>query len=153
MRVNRKKQLKPNVEYVTPAGYKYTTDAKGRIATVEAKLDYGLASRNAYAQRQAGGPDRLPTDDGGHLIASIFKGSGDIDNLVPMNANINRGEYKKLEYVWAQALRRDPPETVEVKIKPLYRGGSKRPERFQIQYSIGNGSLRTVNLKNRKEVK
>ncbi|WP_419893811.1 DNA/RNA non-specific endonuclease [Oceanobacillus kimchii] len=29
-----------------------------------------------------------------HLIANIFKGSGDLDNLVPMNAALNRREYK-----------------------------------------------------------
>lgn len=32
----------------------------------------------------------LDTDDGEHLIASIFKGSGDIDNLVLMDATLNR---------------------------------------------------------------
>ncbi|OLS38295.1 hypothetical protein BTR22_07365 [Alkalihalophilus pseudofirmus] len=148
IRVNRKKQLKPNIEYVTPAGYKYTTDAKGRITTVEAKLDYGLAARNNYAQRQVGGPDRLPTDDGGHLIASIFKGSGDIDNLVPMNANINRGEYKKLEYEWANALKKNPPETVEVRIEPLYRGDSQRPSMFEIEYKVGNDDWVIKTLRN-----
>lgn len=30
----------------------------------------------------------LPDDEGGHLIARIFKGSGDLDNLVPMNGNL-----------------------------------------------------------------
>ncbi|MBM7585888.1 DNA/RNA endonuclease G (NUC1) [Bacillus pakistanensis] len=29
--------------------------------------------------------------------ASIFKGSGNLDNLVPMNGNLNKGEWKKLE--------------------------------------------------------
>ncbi|WP_407719720.1 DNA/RNA non-specific endonuclease [Oceanobacillus kimchii] len=30
-------------------------------------------------------------------MANIFKGSGDLDNLVPMNAALNRREYKNLE--------------------------------------------------------
>lgn len=33
-------------------------------------------------QRVAGRQDRLPDDDGGHLIATQFNGPGDIDNLV-----------------------------------------------------------------------
>lgn len=42
-----------------------------------------------------GREDRLVTDDGGHLIASIFNGSGNLDNLVPMDSNLNRGAWKK----------------------------------------------------------
>ena len=34
--------------------------------------------------------DRLPDDDGGHLIARAFGGSKDIDNLVPQSKYINR---------------------------------------------------------------
>lgn len=64
----------------------------------------GKADRNQYAQRTVGGVDRLDTDDGGHLIANIFKGSGEIDNLVPMNATLNRSEYKTLENTWKNAL-------------------------------------------------
>lgn len=45
-----------------------------------------------YAQKVAESEDRLHDDEGGHLIASIFKGSGDLDNLVPMNSNLNKGD-------------------------------------------------------------
>ncbi|MED4976918.1 DNA/RNA non-specific endonuclease [Heyndrickxia faecalis] len=48
---------------------------------VEAKLKLGNAKRKPYAQRIVGGEDRLKNDDGGHLIASIFEGSGEINNL------------------------------------------------------------------------
>ncbi|AJH18901.1 cytoplasmic protein [Bacillus mycoides] len=51
-----------------------------------------------------GGNDRLDDDDGGHLIATIFKGSGNMDNLVRMSSNLNREEWKKLENEWANAL-------------------------------------------------
>lgn len=34
--------------------------------------------------------NRLPDDDGGHLIGSQFHGPGDIDNLVAQNSQINR---------------------------------------------------------------
>jgi predicted ribonuclease toxin of YeeF-YezG toxin-antitoxin module len=107
-----------------------------------------LAERNEYAQRIVGREDRLPDDEGGHLIASIFKGSGDIDNLVPMNANLNKGEWKKLENSWKKALDVDPPEEVKLKIKPVYKGDSQRPYKFDIRYKVGDDEWRTVTLNN-----
>lgn len=107
----RRKVLKPNVQYTTPEGYTYRTDELGRIVSCEGTLKKGLAERNEYAQRIiVGREDRLPDDEGGHLIASIFKGSGDIDNLVPINANLNKGEWKKLENIWKKALNAKPPQ-------------------------------------------
>lgn len=83
-----------------------------------------------------GGNDRLDDDDGGHLIATIFKGSGNMDNLVPMNSNLNRGEWKKLENEWANAL--NDGDKVRVKITPNYSGNSKRPDSVVIRYKIGD---------------
>ncbi|WHY59107.1 DNA/RNA non-specific endonuclease [Peribacillus simplex] len=137
-RERMKKVLKPNIEYTSPGGHVYKTDEKGRITSVEGSLDLGSGKRNNYAQRIAGREDRLPDDQGGHLIASIFKGSGHLDNLVPMNANLNMGEWKKLEISWAKALDSNPPKTVEVKITPVYKGDSKRPASFRINYKIDN---------------
>ncbi|CAH0173276.1 MULTISPECIES: DNA/RNA non-specific endonuclease [Bacillaceae] len=133
-KVNRKKTLKPNVEYTTKEGYKYTTDDNGRIAIAEAKLELGKAKRDPYAQRKVGGDDRLSNDDGGHLIASIFKGSGEIDNLVPMNATLNRSENKTLENTWKKALVEG--KEVTIKVKPIYEAQSARPSEFKINYVI-----------------
>ena len=67
------KELTPNVRYVTQDGYKYTTDDLGRIVDVEAdKLILKEADRNLGMQRVAGREDRLPDDDGGHLIGTQF---------------------------------------------------------------------------------
>ncbi|MGE7118918.1 DNA/RNA non-specific endonuclease [Peribacillus sp. NPDC046944] len=128
-----KKVLKPNVEYTSPGGHVYKTDEKGRISSVEGSLDLGSGKRNKYAQRIAGREDRLPDDQGGHLIAT-----GQLDNLVPMNANLNMGEWKKLESSWAKALDSNPPKTVEVKISPVYKDDSMRPISFKINYRIDN---------------
>ena len=137
-KVNGKKALKPNVEYVTEEGYKYVTDSSGRISNVEGSLDAGKAKRNAYAQRMVGKDNgRLATDDGGHLIASIFKGSGDLDNLVPMDATLNRGDWKVMENSWAKAL--DKGKTVDIKIKSIYSGTSQRPISFKVKYRVDNG--------------
>ena len=146
-KVNGKKVLKSNIEYVTEEGYKYVTDSGGRISKVEGSLEPGKAKRNAYAQRNVGRNNgRLDTDDGGHLIASIFKGSGDIDNLVPMDATLNRGDWKAMENTWAKAL--DRGKTVEVRIEPIYSGNSMRPISFDIEYKIGNGDWEIQSFSN-----
>lgn len=129
-KVDGKKALKPDIDYTTKEGYYYKTDSNGRISNVEAKLDLGKAERNQYAQRTVGGKDRLPNDDGGHLIASIFKGSGEIDNLVPMNATLNRSEYKTLENTWKKTL--EEGKEVTIKVKPIYEEKSSRPSEFKI---------------------
>ncbi|MGM7700575.1 DNA/RNA non-specific endonuclease [Pseudalkalibacillus sp. Hm43] len=132
----RKKVLQSNIRYVTPEGYKYQTDELGRIKSVEGTLSLGKAKRNTYAQRTVGGNDRLSNDDGGHLVASIFKGSGEIDNLVPMDANLNRGAFKTIENEWAKALNNG--DEVEINVKPIFKGDSLRPEAFSINYSIND---------------
>lgn len=132
--------MKPDIEYTTHEGNHYKTDGKGRISSVEAKLQLGKAERNQYAQRTVGGKDRLPNDDGGHLVASIFKGSGEIDNLVPMNSSLNRSEYKTLEQTWKEAL--DKGKEVTVTVKPIYEGQSTRPSEFKINYSIDGKKYR-----------
>ncbi|MGM0758067.1 MAG: DNA/RNA non-specific endonuclease, partial [Bacillota bacterium] len=96
------------------------------------------------AQSNSGKPDRLLDDDGGHLIASIFKGSGDIDNLLPMNSQINRsgGKWYTMEQEWLAALKEVPPQHVEVSIRPVYKDDSLRPERFVVRYKIGERTKR-----------
>lgn len=99
--------------YETKQGYTFKTDQKGRINSVNADLQLGKAKRNLYAQSNVGKPDRLPDDDGGHLIASQFKGSGDIDNLVPMNSQVNRrgGKWYEMEQEWRNALKEVPQKS------------------------------------------
>ncbi|WP_233532395.1 DNA/RNA non-specific endonuclease [Paenibacillus alkalitolerans] len=144
-KVDGKKALKPDIEYTTNEGYRYTTDSNGRIASAEANLQLGKADRNKYAQRKVGGEDRLSSDDGGHLVASIFKGSGEIDNMVPMDATLNRSEYKVLENTWKKAL--EEGKTVEVRVEPIYSGDSARPSKFEVEYKI-DGKKYEVNLTN-----
>jgi len=146
-RDGRRKVLKPNVEYTTPAGYTYRTDDKGRIVNAEGKLNLGEAKRNNHAQKVAGREDRLLDDEGGHLIATIFKGSGSLDNLVPMNGNLNKGEWKKIENMWRKQLEKG--KLVEVKIKPVYKGESQRPVSFDIEYKIGKGKWQYKEFQNK----
>ncbi|MCI6185703.1 MAG: DNA/RNA non-specific endonuclease [Spirochaetia bacterium] len=125
--------FKPNLNY-TSCGYNYKTDSLGRISNYSGKLKLQNGVRNKAAQVAAGGNDRLANDDGGHLIATIFGGSGTSENLVAMNSSINRGEYKKLENLWASALAAG--KTVSVDGQCLYNGNSERPTKFIITYII-----------------
>lgn len=95
----------------------------------------------------AGREDRLLDDEGGHLIATIFKGSGSLDNLVPMNGNLNKGEWKKIENMWRKQLEKG--KLVEVKIKPVYKGESQRPVSFDIEYKIGKGKWQYKEFQNK----
>lgn len=53
-----------------------------------------------------------------------------------MNSNLNRGEWKKMENSWADALKNG--KQVNVKIEPVYSGQSGRPSSFNVTYKIGN---------------
>ncbi|MFA0814284.1 MAG: DNA/RNA non-specific endonuclease [Anaerofustis sp.] len=83
-----------------------------------------------------GREDKLPTDDGGYLIAKKFKGSGDLDNLVPMDSILNRsgGNWYKMEQELDEALR-DGAE-VFIYIDLVYEGSSKRPNKFIVKHII-----------------
>ncbi len=136
---NGRKELAPNVRYITEDGYKYTTDELGRIVDVEAgELILQKGKRNKGMQVAACREDRLPDDDGGHLIGTQFHGSRDIDNLIAQNRQINRsgGEWYNMEQEWANALGGKPPKKVTVKIEPVYSGQSMRPNSFMVEYQI-----------------
>ncbi|TCP31225.1 putative ribonuclease toxin of YeeF-YezG toxin-antitoxin module [Scopulibacillus darangshiensis] len=145
-KINRKKALKPNVEYTSKEGYTYRTDDEGRITSCKGKLVLGNGKRSGYFQKKVGGVFRKSGDDGGHLIATIFKGSGGLDNLVPMDANLNRGAYKSLENTWGKAL--SAGDNVDISVKPIYKGDSLRPVKFEIKYKIGNDDPIKVKLRN-----
>ncbi|MBY0117391.1 DNA/RNA non-specific endonuclease [Paenibacillus xylanexedens] len=150
-RKNRKKVLKPNIEYTSPDGYNYRTDSQGRIIECEGALVLGKGDRSEYAQRTVGkGQGRLPDDDGGHLIGAQFKGPKDIDNLVPQNSQINRsgGKWYEMETEWANALNEVPPKKVTVKIEPVYSGSSMRPHSFEVTYQIGKKKEVTITIQN-----
>ena len=142
--------LKPNEKYEVN-GYEYETDSKGRIKHCEGDLRLEDGKRNPAAQREVGGADRHTgdgveydlndRDDGGHLIATRFGGSGEKDNLVAQNYNLNRGEYKKMENGWANTLEEKDGDgnsryNVHVEIKPVYRGDSERPGAFIVNETI-----------------
>ncbi|MBF2141451.1 DNA/RNA non-specific endonuclease [Staphylococcus epidermidis] len=141
--INRKK-LKANIEYTTPHGHVYRTDHKGRIKEVYADdlslLDDG---RNLYAQRTVGREDRLPDDDGGHLIAHTFGGSKDIDNLVPkVNTSIVHLKRMVNGISWRKNGNQQKKRVKLLKIELKYTSDKMRPSVFRVQYERDGVTVR-----------
>ena len=144
--------LVPNKEFVKN-DYKYTTDAEGRVKSAEGKLqlkDHEDRKPIQTKMETIGKGDQKPGDDRGHLIADRFNGRGGLENLVPMDANLNKGDYKKMEDTLASAVKAG--DNVYLKVEPRYSGDSRRPSSFKATYTI-NGEKTVVNFLNGSESK
>ncbi|MCQ4317772.1 hemagglutinin repeat-containing protein [Stutzerimonas zhaodongensis] len=135
----------PNTIYRVDGNKTYQTDSVGRVEKVESNLSLAKNDRNTYQQCIAG-KCGVSGDEGGHLIASVFNGPGEKLNLLPMNGNLNKGAWKKMENKWADALKQG--QAVYVKIEPVYSGSGARPDRFSVQYSIDGGRPVIMDFKN-----
>lgn len=143
--------LLPNTEYII-RGYKYKTDDQSRIISVQGNLHWkdheGRLPLEVDIHTIGKGSERSD-DDRGHLIADEFNGSNGIENLVPMNSELNRnGDYRKLEKEWEQALY--DKQNVHVDIEPVYSDDSKRPDEFIAKYTIDGEYYEKV-ITNRRE--
>lgn len=138
--------LQANTDYVVSGRYTYSTDASGRVEQVTGTLDLKHADRNGYQQTKAGQEngvkDGVNGDEGGHLIAAIFNGPGEQINYHAMDGTLNKSGWKVMENEWASALKEG--KQVDVDIKAVFDGDSKRPEAFRVEYVIdGKPSTRT----------
>lgn len=140
--------LEPNITF-EKNGYIYQTDELGRVISAEEKLQV----KDHKGRREM--PDKRDvvargemsdSDDSGHLIADRFNGSGELENLVPMERSLNRGDYAKLEGTLAEAVK--DGADVRMKVEPVYNGDSNRPNEFRVSYSI-DGDKEVVVFKNR----
>jgi len=123
----------PNTLYRVDDNKIFKTDSLGRTESVESSLAWSKNDRNTYQQCKAG-KCGVVGDEGGHLIVSIFNGPGEKLNLVPMDGNLNKGAWKKMENTWANALK--DGKKVDVKIEPSYSGSNVRPDSFSVTYQI-----------------
>lgn len=104
----------PSSVYVVDDRYLYATDKAGRVTHAEGWLGWlpskdNEERRNLDAQLEAGEADRQPTDDGGHLFATVFDGPGETINLTAQSREQNRAvrgsdNWRRMEESW-QALR------------------------------------------------
>lgn len=142
--------LIPNNNYELN-GYTYTTDAEGRIASVEGVLhmkdrEGRLPIRDSI--EDIGKGDQKEGDDRGHLIGDQFDGSNGLENIIPQDADINRRDFKNFENALAEKVK--DGETVKVKIETIYEGASHRPTDILVTYSI-NGVEDMRIFPNKKE--
>lgn len=142
-------ELKPNAEFERN-GYRYKTDERRRVVSAEGKLkmrdpDY---KRDMEDVRKIDSQEYKDTDDRGHLIGHQFGGSDKLENLVPMDAKLNQGDFAKLENTLADAVKNGAD--VRLKVEPVYEGDSTRPTEFRVSYSV-DGEKDAVIFKNRGE--
>lgn len=125
----------PNTKYVVN-GYTYQSDEKGRVIHVEGNLAVKDGERASLNAKVA---DMGNNDQRGHIIADIFGGSNQNDNLVAQLQSINQGSYKILESSLADLVvsqnRVHGNYTIE------YQDGSSRPSAITVNYSINGGTL------------
>jgi hypothetical protein len=102
-----RKAGRPNTAVVVDNRAVFEMDHLGRTVRATTVLDQLApdSERNKEQQQVVGGTDRLATDDGGHIFATLFGGLGEGINIQPMDFPINRGAYQTLETLWSSRLR------------------------------------------------
>ena len=129
-------ELLPNNDY-SINGYKYNTDALGRVSSVEGKLHIkaheGRMPIRDSLEAIGKGYQHIG-DDRGHLIGDQFGGSNSLENMIPQKAEINRVSFKNFENQLAKEVKAG--NSVYVKIEPVYNGVSYRPSDVAVQYDI-----------------
>ena len=134
-------KLKPNIKYsVGEHKYLYETDEFGRICNCSAD-ELHLKKHLERLKHNPNTPGKLGGDHAGHLIADVFGGSPELDNLVSQAKDVNLKQYREIEREWEKALKKVPPDEItDLKIEILYDGNGARPTAFKIEYCI-NGDL------------
>jgi hypothetical protein len=119
----------------------WSTDELGRTSLVSGKPTLDSPGRDTGLQRDIGkGPDARDSDVGFHLIGDSLGGPTNRLNVLPGNgkpiddglANLNQGEYAKMERALRGALR--DGGDVRIELTPVYPSGSvtTRPDRFVV---------------------
>jgi LysM repeat protein len=119
----------------------FEVDQAGRTRIARGTLGQEGSGRSKTLQAQAGRPDRQPTDDGGHIIASRFGGPRMAYNHFAQDAAFNRGAYRALEDIWAKA--QNGGKQVSVRVNLGYANGSRRPDGLQVEWEVGGNRRRT----------
>jgi hypothetical protein len=132
-------------------GYTYQIDARERTRRVSGMLAVATVPvRSKSAQRKAGGTERRVSNDGGHYIAARFNGPTEAFNHFAQDANFNRGRYRLLEDEWARDKRAG--RAVRVKIVPQFGGGSVRPSKINVWWTV-DGREKSAGLPNERSDK
>ena len=128
--------LIPDNEYELQ-GYQYETDHFGRIENVQGRLhlkDHEGRLPIKDSIEVIGRGYQLETDDRGHIIGDQFDGNNGMENIVPMDMEVNRSDFKKLENELAEELKQGKPVYVEMDL--IYEDDSFRPTAMAVTYQI-----------------
>ncbi len=117
-------------------GYHFQTDDFGRIETVRGILHLRDRDRMAITDKieDIGWGYELETDDRGHIIGDRFDGPNRLENLIPQDFSINRGEYNSFEKELADAV--SDKKEVYLQVELAYPDDSFRPEELVATYTI-----------------
>jgi hypothetical protein len=128
----------PNTSYELN-GYHYQTDGQDRIK----KAGGVLQERNHEGRPTINDivDGMKENDEKGHLIGDQFNGSNLNGNLVAMDFDVNRSDYKKLEDKLSKYVNEEH-KTIEYSIKLKYEGDSTRPTKFVVKYTIDGESFK-----------
>lgn len=131
-------ELLPNITYKL-GQYTYQTDALSRIVKVTFE-DLTMKNRTGRLPilntlQEIGRGFQRAGDDRGHLIADRFDGNNTLANIVAMDDELNKGAYKAMEDLWAEAIGNG--QQVSGTIELFYSGSSFRPNSFDVAYTIG----------------
>lgn len=131
---------------VNANGYDFKLNDFGRPEDMWGTVTRNNAQgRSRRHQAEAGGKDRLPTDEGGHFWARRFNGPKEAFNHFAQDMKFNRGAWRRMENEWDAADRAG--KTVWVRITPRYHGRSMRPYEVKVEYRI-NGVPKRVTFPN-----
>lgn len=138
--------LKPNTKYQTGEfdDYLYETDELRRIADVSVD-ELKLTTRSDRVPHNPNTPGKELDDHAGHLIADRFGGSPGLDNLISQFKMVNWSDYRKLENIWANAIKNGQKVSLDIKVN--YQGNSLRPDSFEIEQVI-DGFKEIKNISN-----
>ena len=124
-------------------GYQYTTDSRGRVVSASGTLNIneeGQANRRMSDSIEIIGKGyQKATDDRGHLIGHQFNGSDSLENLVPQNAKINQGNFRRLEDHLAKLVKSGYKVTANV--VPIYSQQSHRPDAIFYFYTVNDNAF------------
>lgn len=131
-------ELAANREY-SINGYDYKTDEQSRIVSASGKIqtkDHEGRPPIEDSMENIGRGDQRKTDDRGHLIADRFNGGNGLENLIPMDSELNRkgGDYYKLEDYMADAVGSGAEVYADINV--VYDGDSARPSEFRISVLV-----------------
>ena len=116
-------------------GFIVEKDELGRQARAKLFLKQSKEPRKAMPSiHEVGQGSELPGDERGHIIGHQLGGEETLDNLIPMDAKLNRGAYRQWETELLAALKAG--KTVYVEVELHYEGTSHRPTELIGKYVI-----------------